>query len=116
MTRDSNLAPSTERWLLSSRLAIPVESAPIWIEGPYFVSGDCFGLMKERRHDVGVGEWGRASEDQSSRSVVISCQKGVRLTYYQPNELGAEISNGSVTLLSRNQNDNGTEVRSEQGD
>ena len=80
------------------------------------MSGDCFnGLMKERRHDVGVSG---ASEDRSSRSVVISCQKGVRLTYYQPNELGApsheietEISNGSVTLLSRNQNDNGTEVR-----
>ena len=53
-------------------------------------------------------------------AVVISCQKGVRLTYYQPNELGrsallpseemeTEISNGSVPL-SRNQNDNGTEV------
>ena len=93
MTRDSNLAPSTERWLLSSRLAIPVESAPIWIEGPYFVSGDCFGLMKERRHDVGVREWGRAS-----RSVVISCQKGVRLTYYQPNELGITFRIGQSSL------------------
>ena len=93
-----------------------LESAPIWIGR---ASDGARAIFREWRLFQPHREGGAASRCERA-SVVIPCQKGVRLTYYRTNEVGGNFKRPCLSVLlspclARNQNHNGTEVGSGEG-